>query len=140
MGRDNFHEQRTCQFKKCGKAFQPKRSNQNYCCSGHQIMANNARAKSVRDVIKNVEQQLKENRGVLAEFWTAGKFTATYDELLSKGCELSYHTQLFQDEKTKQFLHLVYDFGFKLNLDKTYQIFHKDELQSNNAGGYDASS
>jgi hypothetical protein len=128
MDQDNFIDRRECRFSKCGKAFQPTRSNQHYCCSDHQVMENNARAKSVRDVIKNVEQQLKENRAVLAEFWSANKFTATYDELLSKGCDLGFHTQMLREEKSDQYLYLVYDFGFKLNPDKTYQIFHKDEL------------
>jgi|GEM_PF-4344696 hypothetical protein len=133
MGNDNFLDSRSCAFAKCGKTFQPARSNQNYCCHGHQVMANNARAKSVRDGIKNVEQQLKENRAVLAELWMANRFTTTYDELISKGYDLGFHTHILRHEKDNQYLYFVYDFGFKLNPDKTYQILHKDELQSNDA-------
>ena len=86
--------QKICLYKYCGASFKAKRTNQDYCCSGHRIKANNDIARDERKATGRYDLQLKKNRRVLNSFFLEGKTEISLRELEFNGFNYEVTTKV----------------------------------------------
>lgn len=97
--------QKSCRFDRCGKEFTARRLNQEFCCREHHIAHNNAKARSRRQLVKNINAVLQKNLLILDGLIQDGKKETTEQYLGQLGFNFLYHTHRMLDEtKTKHIL------------------------------------
>lgn len=102
---------KTCRYKHCKQEFTATRLNQEYCCYDHKKKANNLKAKELRDNTKKINSILRNNRGILHDFYSTGNFNVSLNELVEKGYQYNYHTDTDKDPETKALIHWCYEYG-----------------------------
>ena len=120
---DFFLNEKTCPV--CYSDFEPKRRNQVYCCREHQVLANNSRAKSVRDSFKVINTKLRRSWQTLKELYKNDpEHTFSRYEFGIKGVDLTYHTHDVLDDDGEQHI-AIYDFViFKIESDQ-YKVIKR---------------
>ena len=86
-----------CKYKYCGKPFFPARTNQDFCSPQHKKEENNRLAKEERDILKDINRQLKQNFRILKRTYSREGTKVSYDELRSEGFDHTYHTSKAAD-------------------------------------------
>ena len=81
-----------CKFHGCKKAFRATRLNQEYHSSDCKKKANNGNAADERMLTKEIDDIIKRNRKILEQFYSIGKTSVEWNELISKGFDHTKHT------------------------------------------------
>ncbi len=105
--------QKTCKYISCVKSFKAKRLNQEFCCSECKKKANNGKASQLRQLINQVDWQLKLNRKILEAFYLDGKTIVNIDVLQANGFDYLKHTGSRADANGKYTIPEFYNYSLE---------------------------
>lgn len=119
------------QIKKCLSCGKPVkgRSDKKFCDDYCRNQFNN-QAKGVDDtIIRNINNQLKKNRNILASLIADGNETTktTKEKLMNMGFQFKWHTHQYKTQKGATYL-FCYDFGY-LAMDNDWFLIVRDKEQ-----------
>ncbi len=115
-------EDKQCQ--ECGRSFFG-RSDKRFCSSECRTAFNNRSRRTDEELVIRVNRTLRKNRSILVALAPDGKAKATRDELLRKGFDLSYFTNVYVTKEKKEY-RFCYEYGY-LELDGGYFLIVKRE-------------
>lgn len=86
---------------------------------------NNKINKDVNNLVRNINNILRRNRRILAEFTPNGKAKITKEKLILKGFNFSFYTSIYTT-KTGNTYYFCYEYGY-LHLEDDYLALVKNE-------------
>jgi len=101
-------EDRNCL--ECGRPIQGRRDKK-FCTDGCRNAYNNRSKASVSNRVRNVNSTLAKNRKILAELNPKGKTKKHRDQLLKKGFDFDYMTNIYTTKAGDQY-HFCYEQGY----------------------------
>ena len=102
------------------------REDKKFCSDGCRNAHNNKINKDSNNFMRNVNNKLRKNYRILAEFNVEGKSKTTRSRLLSKGFDFEFFTNILHT-KTGNTYHFVYDQGY-LALENDYFMLVKKDV------------
>lgn len=101
------------------------RADKKFCSDQCRNTFNNRLNSDATNLVRNINNQLRKNRRILAELNPEGKNKVHKDILLSKGFSFKYHTHSYTTQKGTTY-HFIFDQGY-LMLDEGFYFLVVDK-------------
>jgi hypothetical protein len=106
------------------------RVDKKFCTDQCRNSYNNRTLKEENNYIRSVNSILRKNRRILAKLNPKGKAKVHRDDLLKKGFNFSYHTDLYKTKESKVY-HFCYDQGYLKLENQLFALVKKKEYINN---------
>jgi hypothetical protein len=117
---DPYHK--ICKYERCKKNFIAARLNSEYCCKEHKVRAANEKAKEERDLINDIQYQIKLNWRVLKKLHEKNKTQVTLAELNFHGFQHKFHTSTQRKPDMKHLIPEYFNFALETISENNFKI------------------
>lgn len=113
---------KTCKYDRCNKTFQATRMNSDYCCKEHKIKAANEKAKAERNLINDIQFQIKLSWRALQYLYDCKKTEVTMEELNYYNFQYKYHTSSKLNKEIGYIIPEYFNFALEPLKDNKFKI------------------
>lgn len=104
------------------------RVDKKFCCDQCRNTYNNKLNKDTTNLVRNINNILRKNRRILAEFNPDGKAKVKMSHLESKGFRQKYHTHVYITKTGNEYF-FCYEYGYLILEDGFAALVRRDEYE-----------